>query len=468
MQNHKVPVSHQLGYGIGVFGYGLTTQMISSYLVFYGTAVLYLPGGLIGFIVALSVLWDAISDPVMGYISDGTQSKWGKRHPYLLIGTITMAIGTYFLWTTDPNMSTAVKFTWIFLSVMSLKTFITIYITPYNALGAELTTDYDGRSSIQAVKTVFFLLSLLSVTAISMFIFFVPTAEYPKGQLNPVAYRNMALTISLITLITGIVTFFSTKSYRNDNAPTDKLTFNTFLRSIKIAWLGKNYRSVVIGFLFTNLASALIGTIGLHVFTFTFQMDNIQIGMIFGLQFIVSIVSQPFWINYSKRFDKKNAIIAGLYISISASIILMLLVFLRQYVHNHYQLMFIYSVVVGFGTSGLFSLPFSMIADTVDLEEHTHGKRNEGVYYGLVNFGYKISQSLAILLFGILLDLIGFDAQLSSQASRTVVILGLSLPAGSLIAFLLARVSYHFYALDRDTLKEIQRSLKQKQQKSKL
>jgi Na+/melibiose symporter-like transporter len=463
MENHKVPVSHQLGYGIGVFGYGLTTQMISSYLVFYGTAVLYLPGGLIGFIVALSVLWDAVSDPVMGYISDGTQSKWGKRHPYLLIGTLTMALGTYFLWTTDPNMSAAAKFTWIFLNVMMLKTFITIYITPFNALGAEMTTDYDGRSSIQAVKTVFFLLSILSVTAISMFIFFIPTEAYPVGQLNPTAYRNMALTIAVITLITGAATLVSTRSYRLIGEVSSKMTFNTFLRSIKIAWMGKDYRSVVIGYLFTNLASALIGTIGLHIFTFTFLMDNVQIGMVFTIQILVSIVSQPFWISFSKRFDKKNAIIAGLYISITASIILMLLVFFRQYVHDYYQLMFIYSIVVGFGTSGLFSLPFSMIADTVDLEEHAHGKRNEGVYYGLINFGYKISQSLAILLFGILLDLIGFDAQLSSQANRTVLILGLSLPTGSLIAFFLARVSYHYYTLDREILKKIQQSIKQKQ-----
>lgn len=461
-QTQKVPIPHQFGYGIGVYGYGLTTQMISSYLVFYGTTILYLPGRLIGFIVALSVLWDAVSDPIMGYLSDSTHSRWGKRHPYLAIGTAAMVVGTYFLWTIDPDLTLAVKFTWVFLSVMSLKTFITVYITPYNALGAEMTTDYDGRSSIQAVKTVFFLLSILSVTAISMIVFFRPTAEYPYGQFNPDAYRNMALTIMVITLLTGAIAFLSTFRYRSRHDPEIKMSFGTFWRSVRIAWLGKDYRSVVLGYLFTNLASALIGTIGLHVFTFTFLMDNVQIGVIFGLQFMVSIISQPFWIAYSKRHDKKVTVQHGLYLSILGTLILLGLVLVRTWVHAHYQWLFIYATVVGFGTSSLFSIPFSMIADTVDIEEQTHGKRNEGVYFGLVNFGYKISQSLAILLFGFLLDLIGFDSHLTVQSAATSVGLGLSLPLGSLMAFLLSLNAYRHYSLDRTRLAEIQDQLTKK------
>lgn len=450
---------HQFGYGIGVYGYGLTTQMISSYLVFFGTAVLFLPGRLIGFIVAISVFWDAVSDPIMGYLSDGTRSKWGKRHPYLAIGTISMAIGTYFLWTIDPELSTGIKFTWIFLSVMSLKTFITVYITPYNALGAEMTTDYDGRSSIQAVKTVFFLLSIFSVTAIFMIIFFKPTEAYTTGQLNPEAYERMALTVMAITLIAGAITFFSTRSYHEDTTEEAKMNFNTFWKSVRIAWLARDYRRVVLGYLFTNLASALIGSIGLHVFTYTFLMDNVDMGFIFGLQFLVSIASQPVWIAYSKRLDKKHAVIHGLYLSIIGCLILAVMVFAREIVQLHYQWLYIYAIVIGFGTSGLFSLPLSMIADTVDIEEHLHGRRNEGVYFGLFNFGYKISQSLAIFLFGIFLDLIGFNSRLTTQSESTILWLGLALPIGSILAFIFARMAYHNYSLDREKLKAVQAQL---------
>jgi Na+/melibiose symporter-like transporter len=435
--------------------------MISSYLVFYGTAVLYLPGSLIGFIVALSVLWDAVSDPLMGFISDNTVSRFGKRHLYMAIGTISMAISTYFLWTAKADLSLFSKFTWIFLSVMILKTFITIFITPYNALGAEMTTDYDGRSAIQAMKTVFFLFSILSVTAISMFIFFKPTPEFPVGQLNPLAYRNMAITTSIITLICGIIVHFSTTSYRISGTTGEHMQLSGFFDSVKAAFKCPEYRAVTFGYLFTNLASALIGTIGLHVFTYTFYMNYIHIGIVFGVQFITSIAFQPFWIKISKRYDKKIAILWGLKLSVLGSLILLTLVFYKDLVRAHYAWMLIYSFVVGFSTSGLFSLPHSMITDTVDLEERNHGKRNEGVYFGLLNFSYKISQSLAIFLFGVLLDLIGFDSTLAQQMPSTEIFLGLSLPLGSILSFLLAIIFYKKYSLDRAQLADIQESLKQ-------
>ena len=438
IKQNNVTLKDQIGYGVGVYGYGLTSQMISSYLVFYGTAVLFLPGILIGLIVSLSIIWDAVSDPLMGYISDNTKTKHGKRHIYIFLGTIFMSITNYFLWTASPEMSLYSKFIWLFMNVMLIKTFITIFITPYNALGAEIVTDYDKRTSIQAIKTIFFLAALLSVTAISMFIFFKPTMEYPIGQLNPLAYRNMALTISIFTLVTGLISYFSTlkfKNYSENNIV--KTTFKDFIKSVVNTFKCNNFRAVTIGYLFTNLASAIIGTIGLHVFTFTFYMDNISIGIVLGLS-----------------------------ISIFGSLIILSFVGFREIIKVHYEIMLIYAVVVGFGTSGLFSLPFSMIADTVDLEELNYGQRNEGLYYGLLNFSYKISQSIAILFFGVMLDLIGFDATQPNQSESTLIILGLLLPIGSIVSFLLSRYFYKGYTLDRNKLNEIQKILISKKMKT--
>ena len=110
MNNTNISYKNQIGYGIGNYGYGLISQTISSYLVFYGTVVLFVPGKLIGLIVSISILWDAISDPLMGYISDNTKSKFGRRHIYILLGTLLMAASNYFLWTISPEVSTLSKF----------------------------------------------------------------------------------------------------------------------------------------------------------------------------------------------------------------------------------------------------------------------------------------------------------------------------------------------------------------------
>ncbi|MEA3422671.1 MAG: MFS transporter [Bacillota bacterium] len=462
MRYSKITRKGQIGYGVGNYGYGLISQMISSYLVFYGTAVLFLPGKLIGLIVSLSILWDAVSDPLMGYISDNTNSKYGRRHIYILIGTLTMSTTNYFLWTISPEISIFSKFLLVFLNVILLKTFITIFITPYNALGAELVSDYDGRSSIQSIKSVFFIISLLSISSVSMFIFFTPTVEYPVGQLNPDAYKNMSIAISVIMLITGLISYFSTKKYREflpENSQSIA-NFKEFLDSLKIALQSKNYKAVFFGYLFTNLASALIGTVGLHIFTFTFLMDNYHIGIVFGVQLMVSIFSQPVWLKISKKLDKKKAVILGLNISLLACIVLLYLVSIKEVISANYGFMLLYAVIIGFGTSGLFFLPLSMITDTVDLQELNHGKRNEGVYFGLLNFGYKISQSLAILLFGFVLDIIGFDPSLPYNSNATLVMLGASLPIGSLIAFLLAKHSFKKYTLNREILTKIQEQIK--------
>jgi Na+/melibiose symporter-like transporter len=465
MKTSSITYKDQIGYGIGNYGYGLISQTISSYLVFYGTAVLFLPGKLIGLIVSLSILWDAVSDPLMGYISDNTNSKYGRRHIYIFIGTIMMATTNYFLWTISPEISTLSKFLLIFLNVMLLKTFITIFITPYNALGAELVSDYDGRSSIQSIKSVFFLISILSITSISMFIFFRPTPEFPRGQLNPDAYKNMSIAISIIMLITGLIAYFSTKKYRDNLPKSNKSTanFSNFIESMKTALQSKNYKAVLFGYLFTNLASALIGTVGLHVFTFTFLMNNYNIGIVFGIQLMISILAQPIWLILSKKLDKKKTTILGLNISLFGCIVLLYLVSIKEVIQVHYGFMLIYAIIIGFGTSGLFFLPFSMITDTIDLQELNHGKRNEGVYFGLLNFGYKISQSLAILLFGFVLDMIGFNPLLPYNSNATLVMLGASLPIGSLIALLLAKHSYKKYTLNREILSEIQEQIKTSQ-----
>ncbi|MCK5763805.1 MAG: MFS transporter, partial [Clostridiales bacterium] len=289
--------------------------------------------------------------------------------------------------------------------------------------------------------------------------------EFPRGQLNPDAYKNMSIAISIIMLITGLIAYFSTKKYRDTLPKSNKSTanFSNFIESMKTALQSKNYKAVLFGYLFTNLASALSGTVGLHVFTFTFLMNNYNIGIIFGTQLMTSILAQPIWLKISKKLDKKKTTILGLNISILGCIVLLYLVSIKEVIQIHYGFMLIYAIIIGFGTSGLFFLPFSMITDTVDLQELNHGKRNEGVYFGLLNFGYKISQSLAILLFGFVLDMIGFNPLLPYNSNATLVMLGASLPIGSLIALLLAKHSYKKYTLNREILSKIQEQIKTSQ-----
>ena len=450
-----------IGYGAAFFGYGFITQMFATYLVFYATVILKISGSVVGLIISLSIVWDAISDPVMGYISDNTTAKMGKRHIYILYGTLCLTLVNTFLWRVDPCASGLAKFLWILVSVFLIKTFVTVFVTPYSALGAELSADYDERTKIQTVKTTYFLVALMLVTAVSMFVFFVPTVTYPVGQLNPSAYKNMGYTASVLMLVTGLITFFSTKKYAHVNPVKvqRQLVLGDFLARVKDSFKNKDFTIIFVGYLFTNIASAIIGVIGLHTFTYTFQMNNYKIGVVLAVQFSVCVVAQPIWLKLSKLLEKKDAVLLGLKTSMVACMLLLLLVIFRAQVVLRFEYMIVYAIIIGFGTSGLFSIPLSMVADTVDLQEVESNERNEGVFYGMLNFGYKLSQSIAILILGFILDLIQFDPDLSIQKSFTSFQLGLVLSVGSMVAFYFAIQAYKNYGLTKERIIALQDEL---------
>jgi Na+/melibiose symporter-like transporter len=116
-------------------------------------------------------------------------------------------------------------------------------------------------------------------------------------------------------------------------------------------------------------------------------------------------------------------------------------------------------MLVGFGTGGLFTLPLSMVADVIDLDELNTGKRAEGSYYGCLTLFYKLSQSITLFTIGFILDFVKFDANLSVQAESTVIILGVVLSIGSALSFVAAFVSLLGYNLNRTKVEDIQRQI---------
>lgn len=460
--NIPIKISILLGYGSGFFGYGFVTQMFGAYFVFYTTSVLQMNSSIIGLLIALGIIWDAVSDPIMGYISDNTRSKYGKRHIYIIMGALLLTVANLVLWHVSVELSDIAKFIWIGTFIFIFKTSVTIFATPYSALGAEMSNDYQERVKIQAIKTVFFLTSLILVSAICMFVFFKPTTEYPIGQLNPKAYSAMAITGSIIMLITGLWTYFSTLDFKiHQKINKDR----NILGSLKASFVNKDFRQVFLGYLATNTASAVISVIGLHTFTYTFRMNNTEIGLIFGGQFLVSILTQPVWTYIAHKIDKRKTVLLCLIISMLGCLMLFGFVLANAFVREAPLTMLIYAFVVGFGTSGLYTLPLAMVADTVDMEEHRIGVRSEGMYYGLLNFGYKLSQSIAILLLGFLLDIIRFDASVYIQKPSTELHLGIVLSLGSFAAFGAAYLAYRHYSLNFELVTRVQKEIEARKSK---
>ncbi len=401
----------------------------------------------------------------MGHISDHTYSKrFGRRHFYILIGAISIAFFNFFLWDIPQTLSAIWKTILIITLLLLVKTCTTIFSVPHTALGAELTDDYNERSSIQGIRTIFFIFGLFSANVMGMFLFFKPTPEYPQGQMNPLAYRDIGITASIIALVFGLICYYGTKKYipvLNEKLKPDntKHGANGLIQSLSSALANSDYRNVVLGYMLTNIASALIGAVGMHVFTYTFRFGNYGIALIFGVLFGVSILSQPVWVKISARIDKKPTILLGLASSLIAALYFFILVILRNIVVGQVMWFLPFAILSGFGMGGLFAIPLSMIADTIDVEELNSGERKEGIYYGCLTLCYKLSQSVAIFILGIFLDLVKFDSDLPVQPGSTVFALGMILAVGSILSVIAAMLFYNKYSLNREKIAVVQQQL---------
>lgn len=466
---NKIPLTDKISYGIGNFSAGVAIQVIGTFLMFYCTAILNIPGSLVGLVISISIAWDAITDPLMGYISDNTKSRaFGRRHLYLIIGGIGIGICNLFLWNIPSGFSVMTKFFFIFIDIILIKTFMTIFITPYTALGAELSNDYNERTSIQGIKTIFFLLGLIFVSVVLLYVFFQPSAEFPIGQLNPKSYSSMGLFSSIIIVVFSMLCYFFTKKYipflrLDEDQAVEKLSLSDLMISFKGIMKDVMFRSVALSYMFNNIASAMFSNIGLHVFTYTFTLNNQQIALMVGTQFAVSILSQPAWTFISKRIDKKPSIQLGLGLCIIGSAYFLALVIFKDHIMGNPLYFLPFAVLAGFGTGGLFTLPLSMIADIIDLEELNIGKRSEGTYYGCLTLFYKFSQSITLLLVGFILDIIKFDSSLPVQSESTVLTLGLILSITTSLSFIAAFLSLKKYSLDRSTVEAVQRQIAERE-----
>ncbi len=458
--SQRLPVSRKLGYGLGAIAYSVPNQVMASFFLFYVTVILHVSPMIAGIIIAISVIWDAVTDPWLGHISDRTQSaRFGRRHLYLIIGGLGTALGMAFLWSISPAASEAYKITMLLVLVLFTKTMLTFYGAPYFAIGGTISNNYDERSSIQSYRATFHIIGIIIAVAGMTVIFFRSTPDFPKGQLNPEAYPAMGLTIAAITLVVALISVFIlpkdrqqvTKEEKSQKIKVWRLAFNSLKNT--------NFRAIILMIFLLEIAFQVSISIGFHVSTYTYNLNGPQIAAIGITVLVFSILSQPLWVNLSRRLEKKRALIVGMFFGIGGFAGLPLaFVFLEWFPLNHPQTVYImmgFSVISGIGNGAFMSLPFSMVADVADEGEIKTSQRQEGLYFGMYNFAYKAGIAISILIGGILLDVIGFDSALTEQTATTAYNLAM-VPAWLLIG--LSPVIYWVaskYELDRKTHNEI-------------
>lgn len=452
----KLDFKTKTAYGIGNWGYGTVSQTMNSFIMFFGTTVLGISGSLVGIAVAIATLWDGVSDPIVGYLSDkGSQKGFGKRINFMFVSSFAMAISNLLLWIIPSFLPMWVKFVWFLLALLLLESACTLFATPYFALGVDLAPDYSDQSALQGFKTVFFILGMIMPSLLMMV--FMPTAD---GQFLQSGYIQIGIATSVLALFSGLVSSFGTvKVYKaqpflqkkEKKQPFGKTVFQFF-----VVMKQKNFSSVVLGYSVALLSSAFLISVGMHLFTFAYHFSSGQISILMAVLFVSAIVSQGFWIYLSNRTDKKRALNLSL-VTLLFGIGLTVITFMfREFVDNRVLFFMVCPCifVCGFGTGSLYSLPISMFADVLTMAKMNTGEDNSATYSGFMTVAYNIANSLALLVIGFLLDFVKFNPKEPVQALSVQNGLGMIVFLGCGLSIALSILFFSKYHLKRtDILK---------------
>jgi len=432
----------KIGYGVGDFGANLVFQSILLFLMFYLTDVFGIAAPVAGTIFLVSKIWDGITDPMMGYISDRTNTRWGKKRPYLLFGSLPLGIALIMMFASPP-LPEVWKPYYAAFSFLFLCTAYTVVNVPYGAMTASMTMDSKERSSITGYRMFFAIIGTLVVAGVTK-----PLAE--QFFSSPVTGYRVTMSIyALLAVIFTLITFFTVKENITENNAKDIIKIKEIPGVIKN---NPPFLLLSIGMIFHLSA---IGMIAAMVnFYFKYNMNNSSFTTIAMLcLFVPAALALPLWVAISNKFNKKIAFNLGMGIS---AIMLLFLFFIREL---NPSLLIPVFILLGVGISTIYLSPWAMIPDTVEYSEWKTGARQEGILYGFFYFSQKIAAALAGFISGQGLGLIGFNAN-TTQSPETLAGIRMLVTIVPIGLIILGMIFISFYPINNELHNKICKEIK--------
>jgi GPH family glycoside/pentoside/hexuronide:cation symporter len=462
-----------------VFGVGATAEAIclwsfSYFSFFYYNQVLGLAGTKAGLATTIALIADALSDPLMGSISDRWRSRWGRRHPFMFAAAVPVAV-CFFLVFSPPDALRGDRaggwplFAWFIFFAVALRTFMTVYHVPHLALGAELSRDYNQRSKVMSYNNFCGWIGGAGTHWVSLTFFFVSTAEFANGLLNPHAYPVFALTGSVVILVVLFSSAWFTRDQipRLPQPPDDLPPFSgrELFRDIFGALANRNYLFLLVGYFFLSSMLGTRITLNMHINTYFWEFVPAEIRYFvigsavgYGVGFTMSA-------RLHRWFDKRPTIIVTAFLLTIFPAVPVILRLLGLFPENHTPLLLPLIICFGAlsaGSGSILSISvMSSLADVADEHELKSGRRQEGIYYSARTFFAKLDSALGHLLGGIALDIIAFprQAEPGEVPADTIWNLGLVDSPLTVIPGLVACCFYAGYRITKPRHQEIQAAL---------
>lgn len=431
----KLPLSVKLGFGIGDLGGNLFFTAMGFYSLIYLTDTVGLAASLAGIAILIGKFWDAVTDPMVGFLSDRTRSRWGRRRPYLLFGALPLLLAMwYFFSAPDYSGAQTAGFLWATLALCLLNTAYTVVNIPYGSLTPEITKDYQERTSLNGFRFSFAVIGTILGAAVVL-----PIVNLAK---NPhVGYSHVGLLFGFIMAATILTTFFSVRetTHLSDPRPKTKF-FDTFL----VVFKNKTYMRLVAVYTLNLTGITFVQTMLVYYFKYIYQnetMTTIAMLLLLG----VAMLCVPLSVLVAKRIGKKRTYQLALAILVVSCLAIFLFAHTLGMVFTFCVMVFA-GVGIGFG----YVPPFAMLPDVVEVDAIQTKSRKEGAYYGMWTFFSKIGVALAAALSGVFLGFAKFVPNIVDQTPGALFTIRLLIGPVPALIFLAGILLIQPYPLDEE------------------
>lgn len=446
-------------YGIGQMSQGVKDTAFQSFVVFYFSQVMGLPAIWAGLAALIALLFDAITDPLMGDISDNWHSSWGRRHPFMMAAVIPFPLSLYMLFSPPAGLDHQGLFLWLVSWAIVVRVMLTMFNVPHNALGAELSKDYQERTKIVSYRTFLGYVGGIALSVIALNSFFKATDTYPNGMLNAEGYSSLGALAGIIAVVAMIICIIGTKhtiphlpkAPANQNKVDFSRSFKAFWEALKL----RPFRLIFAVQILTMIAGGAGATFMLYLGSYFFELSTAEISLL-TLTIVVGLIPASIIAPIlSKRIDKMPALVTCLLTATVFSFSPIILRLFEVLPENGSALLLptLFLTYVGgysfFIAAGI--IIGSMLADIADLHAANTGKRQEGIFFAANSFAQKATFGIGTLLAGVGLDLIAFPKQVDVSMVSEQAIFDLGLIAGPvpLAIYLLAAYIASKYGLNK-------------------
>ncbi len=455
----RVPILQKLSYGLGASG-----DMIG----FHGPAALTMPiytlalgvnPALVGLAIGITRVWDAFLDPVMGSISDSSQSRFGRRKPYIFLGALTGGLVFALMWQIPIGWTDVGYFAFLTISLVLFYTAFTVYTVPYHAIGYEMTPNYHERTSVMSYRMMFNMVGnicagwLLAATQHEIF------DDMLAGA------RVVGPLTGFVFILCGIApAIFVGERIQNHPAARKKIK-PSVIRSLTASLKDKSFQlfmvlTVLMLFGWTFATSTIVFINVSYVFPGDLKTSSILVGTMGIFQTIATVIALPIVTRLSRKFGKIGILKFSFALQFLHAVSAWFLI------SPHYPYLQLVAYTIGAVANMTYYLMLhSMTSDICDADELKNGTRREGMYGAVITWMQKLSVSIAIALVGVILVAIGFDQTegaiqtYQTGLSLRIIYCGIFVIIGMTGLILLPR-----YKLTEDELHTIQRNLANRNQ----